>query len=387
MNGWTLAGIVLIALLPATVALVAIAAPAPSIPEPTGFAGGEANFSAWVKHLQAEGFTVQSTVGDSGLASEARDTSALIVVPQPRQAPSAALQDAWLQHLERGGSLLFMDGAGIINRFLSGFGAAVADRPLLDAGQDDPRIVRTTLEGHTGFVLAAIPSSLILEGGAGWQAVLQAGSQSYVDVDRNGQVDRHDLPGPHIVAAKLEHAKGGVIVVVASTTPFADRFVADNAAANREALTQIVADTIPHGGTVLIDESHHGWTSRESTFIPLVQVAALLGESLAWSLGILALIAAIASLLFLNARAVPPYRPHELAKTTAQAQDLSPDDGFFKDIAWQLLARQTGQDPQGPRQQVTGDDSLVGRALQGKLAPEDIDRLLHRYKTEVNHHA
>jgi hypothetical protein len=287
-----------------------LAAPAPQVPAPTAFSGGERNATAWAHSLQDAGYTVRALVSGAPLAlEEPRPQQALVVVLAPTaidRLDGLALD----RFLADGGRVWVADPDGNANPWLAAHGIAVDPHRLLDPGLAHPGAARLSAAGKA-FQTAGPTGSLLADPDAGWQPLWQAGAGVHRDMDGNGSVDRTDPPGPHLVAATLATAGGGRLVVSADASAFTDAALA--APGTRDAVRAAVAALLPDGGTVLVDESQHGWTRAEAPAATLLSLTAWVGVAPPWVRLLLLLPALAGAALLLRSRGgLEPYRSHQM---------------------------------------------------------------------------
>jgi hypothetical protein len=362
-----------------------LSAPAPHAPQPTAYADGSRNLTQAREGLAASGYPVASVVGRLDLAP----SDALVIVPAPARAPAAAEAAALDRHLQAGGAV-WVAGGPALGAWLSGYGLAMGAQPLLQLGAPAPGLVvlNGTVDGAPfPAVVATLPSVLVAQEGRGWQPILTAPGNAFLNTHSDGVIGRGDPPGPFLVGARLDFPGGGTLLVTADASLLADqawgRPGSDNAAFVR-ALAQSV-----HPRSVLLDESQHGWPAAEGPWIAAGAATAALARLPLWAAALLTLALAAAAALAL--RRLPPLVPFHPHKPADPAHPPLPDeDGTALEAAWELLARRTGRPPSELREagpeaaRGLDDDPRLRRVLLGQGTPEDRRHILSAYIQETS---
>ncbi len=168
-------------------------------------------------------------------------------------AEAASLQDL----LAAGVNVWLLDPHGHLNGWTHELGAVVADAPLVGASPDG-RVVSQSAEDAL-HVQHRHPQSMILEQAA-WVPLLTTGSAVHQDLDRDGNVDQSEPPGPFVLAAQLPWSSGSDLVVWSDVSMF-QRSQTGQAGADNLAF---LAQQIGAMGRIVVDESGTPQTPLEA---------------------------------------------------------------------------------------------------------------------------
>lgn len=367
------------------------AAPEARNPEPTAFGEGPQNVAAWRQSMEESGYQVSAMVSDTALLADAPDGArTLVVMVAPLEAPTEDVVRVLDGHLSRGGSVFILDAEGAYNPWLARYGVAVGGQHLLDTAATAAPSHAALEGGDTASRFAPVAahnaSYLVIDEGLQWQGVLSAPAAMHVDLDGNGSVDAADPSGPHAVGAVLRHQAGGLLMVTADPSFLTDEQWSRPGVENGAFVRWLVRQALPQGGTILADESQHGWTENEAHAVTLVQG---MGRLVPWTVALSAL-AFLAVPVSIAAKRLPklmPYTNHEMSDPVTpppSAQDVPRD--LHLEMAWQILAARTGQPlarlkETGPAEAAAGlsEDAAVSRALLGESTTADHVPLMQTY--------
>lgn len=365
----------LLLFVPAVIGGLHLGAPAAEEPSSSAFASGDAHLESWRQDMQ-DGYTVLAAVSTTSLIEDVDPARTLLVVHGPQQEPDQAVLD---RHLSGGGSVWILDPDGAYNAWLSSHGVSVGPHRLVDA--NSPHGSGTVrMHGADAEVVAQSPASLVLDDEA-WDVWLR--SEAHLDVDGDGTVDRIDVPGPHPVGAARSIA-GGQLFVTADASLLSDAL--RDSAGNPDFARWVARQLLPEGGTIVVDESQHGWTASERLPVAGVQVASHAGSLPTWAALALAIVVAAAAVVAArNASALHPYREHERHDPATPPEEGSIPDTVAQDAAWELLAARTKQPVDRLKKSGTeaayglAEDPVLRRVLVGRAQEGDARRILNEY--------
>ena len=163
-------------------------------------------------------FNVQNTDSLTALP-DAPQQDVLITIPYLAYSPDQLMQME--QFVESGGKLILMDDFGFGNSFLeyAGIPARFDNIPLLDPlfnykNEYFPRILTFNSSiTVTGIQVIVFDHGTALSGVSQSQALAWSSNMSFLDNNKNGNVDSNDPKGPFVVAADYSLGKGTVDLV------------------------------------------------------------------------------------------------------------------------------------------------------------------------------
>lgn len=376
----------------ATLTALWVAAPEADNPEPTAFEPGPSNATAWANAARGQGLQVHSLVSDLAVHKPATDGSGeLIILLDPRRSLEPDEKRVLNRHLSVGGSVWVAGAADYVNDWLLEFGIAIAPNAILDPQSTDSTEVQLEAAELGIAVTGRGVGSLVIETGT-WQPWLVAPERVHMDVNGNGKIDQSDpaLKPPHnVVAAMRRLESGGHLAVTAQHDLFTDRAWRNALSRNPEFHYWALNQLLPDGGTVLVDESHHGWSAAEAPLVATVLAGTTVSAlQPATRLAILAIVAAALLLPPFLAKRLDPFRPHSPMVPVFPSHAKEPlEPKLATEMAWQIVAARTGQDLNhllsiGADEVAQGltDDSDLARALRSQpLGTEERVRLYKSY--------
>jgi hypothetical protein len=163
-------------------------------------------------------FNVQNTDSLTALP-DAPQQDVLITIPYLAYSPDQLMQME--QFVESGGKLILMDDFGFGNSFLeyAGIPARFDNIPLLDPlfnykNEYFPRILTFNSSiTASGIQVIVFDHGTALSGTSQSQALAWSSNMSFLDNNKNGNVDSNDPKGPFVVAADYSLGKGTVDLI------------------------------------------------------------------------------------------------------------------------------------------------------------------------------
>ena len=163
-------------------------------------------------------FNVQNTDSLTALP-DAPQQDVLITIPYLEYSPDQLMQME--QFVESGGKLILMDDFGFGNSFLeyAGIPARFDNIPLLDPlfnykNEYFPRILTFNSSiTASGIQVIVFDHGTALSGTSQSQALAWSSNMSFLDNNKNGNVDSNDPKGPFVVAADYSLGKGTVDLI------------------------------------------------------------------------------------------------------------------------------------------------------------------------------
>jgi uncharacterized protein (DUF58 family) len=235
---------------------VAVVAASWLSPEPgSAFAAGGGGIGALVEDADLQGLKVERLVaGPLGLSHDAGldPTRTVLVVATPKHPYSTDEAAAAMAFVARGGVLLVADDFGQANSLTASMGLVF----------ERVRLVEPDPSASTNASVAGRTYSLALTGATGLKAppssatrVLAWSSEaSFLDRDGDGIIGPADPHGPFpLIAESTPAGASGHILAVADVDIFSRS--GSDLKDNRAWRQAILAQALPDGGTVLVDES------------------------------------------------------------------------------------------------------------------------------------
>ncbi len=331
------------------------------------------------KLVDAEDGLSARNVGSSPLVLKDVDPAGSVLViagmDRPYNAPEKEAIDAFMK---QGGTVLLLDDYGYGDTVSEDYGIHYLKRPLRDkAFERNQSFVRVVafVDEQSYPVLANGPSALETpneEDADVIKVIILTGSDSFLDLNNNGDVDVVDAQGPFAVGLRRDVGEGHIVVI--SDSGFLNNDMIDRQS-NFDFVKALLYEALPEGGLVLFDESRRDTTGFEvpvyatqKSLLSLFRAIPFTG--VLFTVGFLALAGTVLTRLkgrepwqhvFSPGRFVaPPHRPD--------------DETLLRGILEKKAAMDTAADP------------LVASALsnEGRTNRDDMETLMKHIASELH---
>lgn len=258
----------------AVAAVVAIGLLAPLVVNADGrhlsaYADGDEEASLARAALDGRASRVEAYLSTPHQLADVEDPAkTLLLVLGPERRYGDGETQAVLDFLQAGGKVILADEGGYGTDIAREVGFSFVGMTVLDTQNHlgDPTLVvaNAKLDNASYRVIFNAPSALEPLSNAAEHTVLAQTSAaeypdgSYIDRNRNGEIDRSDTPGPMPLIVRAGYgANGGEVVLVADTGLFMDAQVKLIDFQNDDLLAALAASLIPPDGVVIVDEARH----------------------------------------------------------------------------------------------------------------------------------
>jgi len=174
---------------------------------------------------------------------------------------------------KNGGKLIVADDIGYGNTFAEQFNIHFFGQVLWDTMYSRNvsfPLVYAHLDVEQYLLMLDKPTGIYLRpGDPNVEVLANSSKNSYIDINGNGQVDDHDIPGPiPVISMYHEPGASGAIVFVSDPDLFNDDKIYNDGLIDRQGtdrtpannslfLRDLVRKLLPTGGNVVFDESRH----------------------------------------------------------------------------------------------------------------------------------
>jgi uncharacterized protein (DUF58 family) len=214
----------------------------------------------------------------------------IVAVVHPTSAYTSADRAVIERFVADGGLLLVADDHGTANSLVAAFGISFERVRLVETDSDWGW--RANDQGPTQGLSLPAPTALLVPPGSTAHVLATSSGQSFLDRDGNGWVGQGDAVGPFVVAARIDHGAGRVILVAD-----AQALEGPTGALNLAWWQDQVADAGPRS-LLLIDESQ---SAQDPSLVVLATARSIGSSDVARLVGFALAAAALAAVLLAQA--------------------------------------------------------------------------------------
>ncbi len=239
----------------------------------SAYQDGPIDMSDWRAELRIDGYTVRNTAATPLFLAEIPDPATTVYVIAGLERSYGLREKAAIDDFVRGGGVVVFgdNGGSVPNSFARDYGVLYFGHAVFDG----------SFEFNQSFVRAHVPElevSPLLVNPTGLmcavdecleQRYASSSANSFLDLNRNGEIDAADDVGPFSLMVHRPIGDGSILFL--PTGGFATNDIFDDPETNLF-LEKLLKAIAPNAKTVVFDESRHAAPANEAVFVSMLTI-------------------------------------------------------------------------------------------------------------------